>query len=64
MDKFPTLHGVRCDNLQDLVADVLPSNGQWHTLVSFVRKTEDGVFQVDELVVRQARDAASTGESA
>lgn len=53
MDKFHPLHGIRCDNLHNLVADALPSNGQWHTLVSRVRKTEDGVFQIEELVVRQ-----------
>ena len=53
MDKFPPLHGIKCGNLHDLVADALPSNGQWHTLTSLVRKTEDGEFQIDELAVRQ-----------
>lgn len=63
MDKFPPLHGIRCGNLQDLVADALPSNGQWHTLVSLVRKTEDGVFQIDELIVRQDFISDATFES-
>lgn len=63
MNRFPPLHGIQCDNLHNLVADALPSNGQWHTLVSRVRKTEDGVFQIDELVVREGFISDATFES-
>jgi len=56
MEKFPPILGIPCDNLHSLVGDALPSNGEWHTLTACVRKTEDGVFQVDELLLRLGID--------
>jgi len=63
VEKFPNIHGIRCGNLHELVSDSLPSNGQWHTLISLVRKKEDGEFQIDELVVRKGYISDATFET-
>ena len=47
------LRGIRADYLENLIGDALPANGEWHTLTSYVRKTEGGELQVDELLVRR-----------
>lgn len=45
------------DNLHNTVTGALPDNGEWHTLTAMVRKV-DGVFQVDELMLRRIPDEA------